>query len=268
MASVAGQAVGRRVSTGRVFERAFATIKHNPAVTLGLALIVGAIPGVLSNYLMTLVRGDLLTSDGTFNTNFIRGFWGFTVVSWVFALIISALVQAVLTRATVAQSEGRKASFGECLSAAGAVLLPLIGLGLMIGIGVMIGFMLIFVPGIILYIVWSVASPALIEERRGVFGSLSRSAHLTKGERWKIFGLLLILFILYYMLAAVFGIAGFSTGAFQGGAMSLPVFYLVMMTVLGTLMNLVWGTVQASLYVELRNAKDGPAVDQLEDVFG
>lgn len=54
----------------------------------------------------------------------------------------------------------------------------------------------LIVPGIILWLGWSMSVPVLIQERRGVFGSMSRSRALTKGNRWSLFGLFLILVII------------------------------------------------------------------------
>ena len=43
--------------------------------------------------------------------------------------------------------------------------------------------------------------------------------------------------------------------------------YLTASALLGTLFNLLWSTVQASRYVELRDWKDGPATHRLEQIF-
>jgi hypothetical protein len=32
-------------------------------------------------------------------------------------------------------------------------------------------------------------------------------------------------------------------------------------------LNLLWGTIQPSLYIELRQAKEGGSIDSLEEVF-
>ncbi|WP_348640382.1 ATP-binding cassette domain-containing protein, partial [Mesorhizobium sp. M2D.F.Ca.ET.226.01.1.1] len=63
-------------------------------------------------------------------------------------------------------------------------------------VGAGIGLVLLIVPGIILWLGWSMAVPVLIQERLGVFGSMSRSRVLTKGNRWSLFGLFLILIII------------------------------------------------------------------------
>lgn len=266
MATQALRVSERKMSAGRVFERAFATIRHNPGVTLGLALLFGAIPGLLVTYTVTSARQDALSGG----EGFLAGFLALTLLSSFVGLVISAFVQGVLTRATVAESEGRRAPFGECARAALAVALPLIGLSILLAIGVGIGFMLLIVPGAMLYMAWSVAAPALIEERGGIFGSFARSAELTKGARWKVFGVILILIVAYYLLSAVLGVVGIaSIGAYDATNLiaGLPLSFLIANLVVGLLVNVFWGTVQASLYVELRDWKDGPATDRLEEVF-
>src|ERR1044072_6680657 len=198
----------RRMSAGRVFERAFATILHNPGVTLGIALLFGAVPGVLMTYGVRLAQQDVVNSG---STSYLSGFFILSLASALLGLAISAFVQGMLTKATIAESEGRKAQFAECSRAALTIALPLIGLSILLAIGVGIGFILLIVPGVMLYVAWSVAAPALVEERRGGFPSFGRSRELTKGARWKIFGILVVLMIAYYLLAVVAAAVGLSS---------------------------------------------------------
>lgn len=262
MASVAAGVEVPSVSAGRVFERAFATVRHNPVVTLGLALIFGAIPGSMSAYFISLVRVDAAANASPV---FGWGLFAVGLLSIILGLVIGALVQAVLTRATVAESEGRKAGFGECVRAALAVLIPLIALSLLLAIGVGLGMVLLIVPGVILYLAWSVAAPALVEERVGVFGAFARSSALTKGSRWKIFGIMMVLGIVYYLVSLVAGLVGFSGG--DGNIGQWTTRFIIVSALMGTVVNVFWGAVQASLFIELRDAKDGPAAHNLEDVF-
>jgi hypothetical protein len=46
-----------------------------------------------------------------------------------------------------------------------------------------------------------------------------------------------------------------------------PIWWLVMTAILSTLVNTFWSTIQTSLYVELRDWKDGPASQRLQDIF-
>ena len=123
----------------------------------------------------------------------------------------------------------------------------------------MVGFMLLFVPGLILITMWFVAVPICIVERRGPWQSLVRSGELTKGHRWKIFGIILVL----YLVSAIVGYILTSVLTAIGGTV------LAMIATL--LWNGVWGAFFAIFvvvtYYELRVAKEGIDIEQIASVF-
>lgn len=146
------------------------------------------------------------------------------------------------------------------------MLLPLIALSILWAFGVMLGFVLLIVPGIILLMMWAVAVPALVVERQGVFSAFRRSAELTKGAKWKIFGLCLVLLVIYLLLSTAVSFVGLHayTPTPQG---AFSISNLVGGIVIGTVFNTLWGTIQPSLYVELRQWKEGDSADSLAKVF-
>lgn len=247
------------MSAGRVIDLAFATIRHNPGVTIGLALVIGAIPGLLLAYASSWIPAE--TTDGLG-----WAFWALLAASILASMVISALTQAFMTRATVAQSEGRRASFAECIASGLTLFVPLIGLAILYSAAMTFGLLLLIVPGLIIMVAWSVAAPVLVEERVGILESISRSSDLTSGARWKIF----------WVTAAVGIAASLANGAVemvfgvdeadQLAAFGDPV-YLLITTVVGTIFSLVSGTVQSAFYVELREWKEGPRTNQLEQIF-
>jgi uncharacterized membrane protein YGL010W len=89
---------------------------------------------------------------------------------------------------------------------------------------------------------------------------------LTKGSRWRIFGLALVLLVIYWLLSFVVGLVGLGTynTATTGGA---TVANLIGSIIVGTIFNTLWGTIQPSLYVELRQAREGDSMENLADVF-
>src|SRR3546814_13989713 len=112
---------------------------------------------------------------------------------------------------------------------------------------------------------WAVVAPALVEERTGVFGAFGRSRELTKGARWKVFGLELILLVAMWIVTLVFGLLILRTNNAEALAQNaVSVGWIVGSAVLNTLIYTVWGTVQTSLYVELRTWKEGPSGKALE----
>jgi len=145
--------------------------------------------------------------------------------------------------------------------------LPLIGLTILFALGIGIGFMLLIIPGFILLLMWAVAVPALVIERDGVASAFRRSAELTKGARWKILGLFLLLAAIYWLLSTLVGLVGLGMYNAQNVGSDLPIANLVGSVIVGTIFNMLWGTIQPSLYVELRQWKEGHDVDNLERVF-
>jgi hypothetical protein len=265
MATAAPVYDDRNVSIGRVFQRAFSAIRLNPIVILGLALVVGAIPGLIMTYL--LVQSGF-GAPSEFQDGFsVSRVIGASFFSGIISVVVAAFVQGALTRATVAANEGQRASFAESFSTALRVLLPLIGLSILIGIGVMFGFILLIVPGIILLLMWAVAVPALVVERSGIMAALSRSAELTKGVRLKILGLFLVLAVAFWLLSIVLGFVGLKMYGPATPAYGFGIGNLLGSVIIGTISNVLWGTIQPSLYVELRQAKEGDSMQSLEQVF-
>jgi hypothetical protein len=257
----------RSVSIGRIFNRGFGTITSNPVATLGIAFAFGAVPSVLLSWGIQNFRAESLDLFGGLAALVIA------LISVVVAVLLSMITQGALVRATVAHSEGRKASFGESAMAGLSVALPLFLLGILSSLGIALGFILLVVPGVMLYVMWSVAAPALVEERLGPVEALGRSRDLSRGARWKIFGLTLVVLVVYWLFSALIGVLGVM---FYGGVQNfaematqgLPLGYLVVSTLIQTITSAVWGVIQTSLYVELRNWKDGPPTEKLADIFG
>lgn len=265
MATVGVPAHGEGMSVGRVYSRAFGTLAHNPVAVLGLALLLGALPGLLVTW---LVQSTQLTDASQASPQLAIGSVAIGLLSYLAMLILSSIVHGALTRATVAESQGRRASIGECLSAALPVALPLVGLVILWSLGIMVGFLFLIVPAIILMCMWAVAVPVMVEERVGIGTAFGRSRALTKGNRWKVFGVLLILLVANYLLLAVFavilGMAAITGPASTG---SLTIGYSIMSLVTGTLFSAVWGTLAPSMYVDLRNVKEGGSMGDLSQVF-
>ncbi len=71
----------------------------------------------------------------------------------------------------------------------------LLGLNIAAGVCVALGLVLLVVPGVMLALAWSAAAPVLLMEARGISGSLTRSADLTRGRRLQILMFLLLLWV-------------------------------------------------------------------------
>ncbi len=247
---MASNAIAETFDMGRVLSRAFGAIGRNAALFLGLAATLSGIPQLIAG----LWRLGL--SGPEFAGPIVIAAVGGGLLAWVG----SAVLQVAITRATISDLVGERPSFAGCLKAGFAMLLPMIGLTILLGLGIGLGFMLLFVPGVMLYIAWSVAVPAYVQERIGVVESFGRSRALTKGSRWKIFGLLLVCWIVILILQA-------PTGLLTAAAQTPTSLSVLITTAVSIVTTMVLCTIQAAIYVELRDVKEGAAPSDLETIF-
>jgi hypothetical protein len=259
MATRADMADERAVSIGNILSRAFGVLGDNPVATFGIAFLIGALPQQVAGY---FYRPLLLNSDPNNPLPTIA----LSLGSMVIFMLFYALVQGALVRATIAYANGTRASIGECLGIGLTMAVPLIGLSILLILGMMVGLLLLIVPGVILYTMWSVAVPALVAEESGVFAAFGRSRFLTKGARWKVFGLNLLMLVLAWLLSALLGLAMIMSGSAQSLA-EMSVGYLLISTISSTLVVALFSTVQASLYISLLRWKEGPQAEALAEVF-
>jgi uncharacterized membrane protein len=173
-----------------------------------------------------------------------------------------------LTHGSVVYLNGGRASLASCLGTGFSRSLPLLALGLLSTLGMTFFLLLLIIPGIMAAVRWSVAAPALVVERTGVFGAFSRSGDLTRGNRWRIFWLFVIWAIVGYIfqlcIAALFG---FSFGALNVLGGSAIWVYFGITGVSSAVTNMVAAAGSAALYSELREIKDGATSAELAKVF-
>jgi uncharacterized membrane protein len=153
----------------------------------------------------------------------------------------------------------RPVNLGDSLRVGLARVIPILLLAIVMGFLMGLAFLLLIVPGLILLTMWWVATPACVVERTGPWTSLKRSAALTKGHRWKIFGLILLLFIINIIVSQVIEMVVLSVGS----------------DILSILGRLLWGALFGAYYAiaavmtyhDLRVAKEGIDIEQIASVF-
>ena len=105
-----------------------------------------------------------------------------------------------------------------------------------------------------------VATPACVVEELGVSASMDRSAQLTKGQRWKILGIALLVLIPGVLGSAVIDAVVEEAGIGFVAASAGQVIW-----------EGIWGSYYAILaiatYHELRAIKEGVGIDQVAAVF-
>ncbi|ESY75515.1 hypothetical protein X740_30920 [Mesorhizobium sp. LNHC221B00] len=244
---------------GRVFNNTFAVIGRNIALCIGLAAVFSGLPNLVSQLARPAAPavGDP-ASLAVATANYTFGYFVGFAVFGILYVGLSLLLQSSLVRAAIEDLNGKRPSFGDCIRVAIRNLLPTLGIGLLVGLGVGVASIALVVPGIILWLGWSVSIPVLIQERLGVFGSMSRSRALTKGSRWALFGLFLILMIIALVIQSMSAVVIY---LFHGIAAA------VLAALVQTIVSMVISVATAVSYVELRQVKEGISVDELAEIF-
>jgi hypothetical protein len=180
------------------------------------------------------------------------------LLAFVLLMVLSTLGYAIMLHATFRDLRRRPVRLIESLNVGLRRFFPLIGIAFLVGALVVLGLILLIIPGVILYTMWFVALPACVVERYGPWTSLRRSRELTKGYRWKVFALALLLLVVdlssYLVASGARTVAG---------------------PIVASGSQLIWTAISAAFsaialtvtYYDLRMAQEGVAVDQITAVF-
>jgi uncharacterized membrane protein len=181
------------------------------------------------------------------------------VVAGIFLwLVLRLFSQSILVYGAFQSMRGKPVSLFESLNVAVREFFPLIGVAIITVIGVMAG-MIFIIPGLMLYTAWFVGIPVCMVERLGPLQCLQRSADLTRGHRWAVFGIVVLTNVGSSIVSKIIEVTFTAIG---GGTVALIGFLIG---------NAIWEAFFAVFvvvtYYELRVAKEGIDIDQIASVF-
>ena len=246
----AEMATGGEFRVGSIFGRAWSVYVANFFVFTLVALVI-SLPNLLSGESDTVAGG-------------LRNFVVFIV--WMIANTVGL---AVILYGAFQAMRGRPVVIGEAVRRGLSRFWPIIGLAILEWLGIMVGFLLFIVPGIMLAVRWSAALPACVVEGLGPLASMGRSAQLTKGHRWKIFGIFILILIIGVLVFAIVGaivfalVGSFSLGALERG---FGIGSLVSL-IFSAMVTAYYNIVLVMVYHDLRVAKEGVDTEQIASVF-
>lgn len=193
----------RPLTVGEILDGAITTMRRYPALIFGVSAVVALLETALSlglaiwfgNNLATVpVPGPAATPEETLN--YLSSALSATAATLGVTVVVTLLIRTFLTGfMTVVVGKavlGKPITFGEAVAEVTPLLLPLLGVTLAYTLISAVGLMFCLIPGIWLYVLFGLASPALVLERGRIGRSLSRSRALVAGSWWRVFGVLLL----------------------------------------------------------------------------
>lgn len=222
----------RKLDVGGTLNQAFSIYGSQAGVLLPLAFGL---------FLVVAIVGGLLASIS----------WIFVAVVIALSVIANTLYQGmVVTLVSDVQDGRRDSSVGDLVNAASPVILPLFLAGLLAGLGIAVGLFLFIVPGLILLTIWAVIAPAIVLERTGVIGAFGRSRELVRGNGWQVFGVIVCVFLIVFVVRAILG-------AISVGISDTFLMRAIFDLLASTLTAPVVALVASVLYFQLKGIKEG-----------
>ena len=235
---------------GSVMERSFAIFRRN-FIAFSLIALVLIGPYILLKVL--IATGDIGIDMRL--TNF---------VILLLYLMLSSLATAAIVYGTFQDMRGQRAGIGDCLSLGLRLVFPVLGVAILASLAIGVGIIFLLVPGFFIMTMLWVALPAAVVERLRVTEAMNRSAALTKGNRWPVFGIIAILTLINIILSLFVSvpllmtkeptISAFIWNAGLTGLVDVPL----------TAFSSVVATVT---YHDLRSAKEGIGIAEIARVF-
>lgn len=243
-------------SIGRVIGSSLGVYARNFISFSILALLIGAI---------SLVVGLTISQDAASIAAEGLDFTSFAI-SMLVMIVVNSMTQAAIVYGTFQDLRGQKAGIGDCIARGIATMIPVIFGSILLSLAVGIASLFLLIPGIILMLMWWVYVPVLVVEGSGIMGGFSRASELTRGRRWHILGLIVVVFLLSFVvnftIGLVFGVAVVASGDADSVLLLSIVQYIAIAIVTAFSAILV-----AVGYYYLRAEKEGVDVDAIAQVF-
>jgi hypothetical protein len=195
----------RPLGLGEILDGAVTTIRTYPKQTLGVAALVGAVTSLVTTGIMILLRTqtDLLVvhfAENPYSRSQLAlqtaDAFRVAFVTLVPAVAVSTLTQAFLSGfVTVVVGKavlGQPVTFGQVWQHVRPRVGRLLGLSALYTLVVAVGGVLLIAPGVWLYVLFSLATSALVLEGTTVRRAFGRSRELVERAWWRTFGILLV----------------------------------------------------------------------------
>jgi MFS family permease len=236
----------RDFRVGRTINDAFSVMTRNFVMFCAVTLVT-SLPSVFSTFYQSQLDTESI----------------YIVVLFVLGILLSALLGAVAQASIVygafEDMRGRPVNLIESLRIGLRRFFPVLGVALGVAILTALAGILLVIPAFIVATMLLVAMPACVVEQLGPGKSMGRSAQLTKGYRWKIFGLWLLAMVTSGIMQSVLmGLAKI----IGGSALALIVF-LAWSAIFGAF----YAIMVVVTYHDLRVAKEGVDTEQIAAVF-
>jgi hypothetical protein len=270
----------RPLAIGEVLDVALKIVWRNAGTLIRVVVFVVLPVQILSALLAASVSPDSLNSDNSFSfqtqtsstvsSSDLRAFVGYAVAIGVLGFLSATLSSAACFRAIASAYLGERTDWRSSLGYALRHLHSIILVTLLAALATVGGLIVFVLPGIYFGVAFSLAVPVLLTEGLRGRRALGRSKALVKGYWWRVFGVVVLGYILSGILsgaieAAVVGLTSISRG-------DSSITAIVVNVIAGTVSKLVTTPFVAGviivIYFDLRVRKEAFDLQLLAEQIG
>ncbi len=202
--------ITEELSIGDLISRTFHLFARDFESYFVVFLVVGIVTGVLSTALSGVIVISSLPSGAPTSQvlSYLAGVLELAVLTAIVSWIVGSVATGAAVRMASVVIQGGQADWNASVKFTFSKIIPIWIVELVVGLIVFLGVLALIVPGIILYIMFSLAVPVLLIEGTDILPSMARSRKLV-GNRWlKTFGYLLIIGIVMGIASLIVGVIG------------------------------------------------------------
>ncbi len=237
----------KKLSFGEILGHSFNLYLENFPLLFIIALISAA-----ASYLPALVVVFAAGNSGAMTTTIT------TLVSVLFTIPITAIVYALYIEILSRLYLEKPMAWNEIRTNLGRKIIPIILLTIAVSLLTGLAAILLVIPGIIVWLNYSLATTVLIIEGTSISESMKRSKFLIKDNRWKMLGLVIIVSIVGQIIS---GLASFLP---TFSSLILSSFITIVFNALATPFSLF---IYVLMYFNCRIEKEGFALEHLAEAF-
>jgi uncharacterized membrane protein len=173
------------------------------------------------------------------------------------SILAIPLAAGAITHGVLEHIRKRPVALGRCVAVGLRMMVTIILVGILQALATFAGFLLLIIPGIIIGVALTLSVPAAVEERIGAVDALKRSWELTRGSRWKVWGVL-------FLIGIIGGVVEFGANMISIVSPMAGISISLLLDVITTGLN---ATAAALMYYRLRSFKERLDLNELASVF-
>jgi hypothetical protein len=270
----------RPLGIGEVLDVALKIVWRNAGTLIRVVVFVVLPVQILTALLAASISPKSLNSGSSFpvqsqtsptlSSSDVKAFIGYGIVLLLLTLLSSTLSSAACFRTIASAYLGGRTDWRSSLGYALRHLHSIVLVTVLAGLAAGLGFILCVLPGIYFGVAFSLAVPVLLTEGTRGRRALGRSRALVKDYWWRVFGVLVLGYILSGILAGAIEGAVVGLTSVSSGDSSLTA--IVVSVVAGTVSKLVTTPFVAAfiivVYIDLRVRKEAFDLQLLAERLG